>query len=54
MTTGIRIVLGIVAFAVVGAILSMVRSHRSGRCSCGCDGGCSGCQKCRKCIEIKE
>ena len=54
MTAGSLIVLGFVALAVVGAILSLVRSHRSGRCSCGCDGCCSGCQKCKKCIETKE
>lgn len=54
MTVGSLIVLGFVALAVVGAILSLVRSHRSGRCSCGCDGCCSGCQKCKKCIEIEE
>jgi hypothetical protein len=51
MTVGSMIVLAIVIAAIGGAVISVVRNHRSGHCSCGCD-GC--CKNCKRCIEIKE
>ena len=51
MSTGDAIVLAVVIIAIAGAVFSLVRSHISGRCSCGCD-QCSGC--CEKVIDIEE
>lgn len=42
MTVGNFIALGIVILVIAGAIAILIRDHRSGKCSCGCD-GCSGC-----------
>ena len=53
MTAGSMIVLGIVVLAVGGAIFSLIRGHRSGKCSCGCEGCSCGCS-CSECIEIKD
>ena len=45
MSTGDIIVLGVVILLVAGAIVSLVRAHRSGKCSCGCDHCDCGCGK---------
>ncbi len=37
----ILLVAGLVAFS----IRTIIKSHKSGGCSCGCS-GCSGCSKC--------
>ena len=37
MSTGDAIVLAVVLLVIASAIISLVRSHISGRCSCGCD-----------------
>ena len=42
MTTGSLIVIGILVLLVGGAIYSMIREKRSGKCSCGCECGCCG------------
>ena len=51
MSTGDAIVLAVVIIAIAGAVFSLVRSHISGRCSCGCD-QCSGC--CEKIIDVED
>ena len=51
MSTGDAIVLAVVLIAIAGAVFSLVRSHISGRCSCGCD-QCSGC--CGKVIDVED
>ncbi len=51
MTVGNLVVLGIVVAVIAIAILVLIRDHRSGKCSCGCD-ECSGC--CSKCIEVED
>jgi hypothetical protein len=53
MTMGSIIALTVVVLLVGGAILALIHGHRSGKCSCGCDGCCNKCN-CSKCIEIKE
>ena len=45
MSTGDIIVLGVVLLLVAGAIISLVRAHRKGRCSCGCENCSCGCGK---------
>ena len=51
MTIGSLIALAFVSIAIVGALVSVIRGHRSDRCSCGCS-GC--CKNCKRCIEIKD
>lgn len=43
MSTGDIIVLGVVVLLIGGAIFTLVRSHRSGKCSCGCEDCCNCC-----------
>lgn len=54
MTPASILVLGVVIAIVAGAIYSVIKSHRSGKCSCGCSNCCNNCKGCEKCIEIKE
>ena len=42
MSPGDAIVLAVVLLLMSGAIISLVRSHLSGKCSCGCE-NCNGC-----------
>ena len=51
MTAGNIIVLGVVILLIAGAIAILIRDHRSGKCSCGCD-DCSDC--CCRCVTIEE
>lgn len=53
MTVGNIIVLGIVILVIAGAIAILIRDHRSGKCSCGCD-DCSGCSCGRVTIEEQD
>ena len=53
MSTGDAIVLAILFIVIAGAIISLVRSHLSGRCSCGCD-KCSCDCGCSKVVEVKD
>ena len=43
MTLGNIIVLCIVIAVIGGAIAILIRDHRSGKCSCGCDECDCGC-----------
>ena len=57
MTFGSLIVLTFVILMLSGAVCSIVRDRRSGRCSRGCSSCSSGCSKCRSCccnVEIDE
>ncbi|MBQ6547333.1 MAG: FeoB-associated Cys-rich membrane protein [Candidatus Methanomethylophilaceae archaeon] len=51
MTVGSMIVLGIVIAVLAGAVYILIRDHRSGKCSCGCECDFSCCGKC---IEIED
>jgi len=42
---GTFIVIGILAAAVIAAIVSIVKKHKSGKSICGC--GCSHCDGCK-------
>ncbi|MBR2281025.1 MAG: FeoB-associated Cys-rich membrane protein [Spirochaetales bacterium] len=42
------VILGLVALAVAGALLSIHRRRRRGKSSCGCGCGCEGCSACEK------
>ena len=46
MTAGSMVALAFVAAAIGGAVLSLIRSRRSGHCSCGCNGCCKNCGRC--------
>ena len=52
MSTGDIIVLAVVLVLVAGAIFSLVRSHRSGKCSCGCEDCCNNC--CSSVLKIED
>ena len=45
MSSGDIAVLGVVLLLVTGAVLTLIRSHLLGKCSCGCKNCDCGCGK---------
>lgn len=49
MNLATLLILGILTLAVIWILVILLRSRRSGKCSCGCSGcSCSGCPCCNK------
>ena len=53
MSSGDMIVLVVVIALIGGAILSIVKSHLKGRCSCGCS-DCNRCDRCSNVIDVED